>query len=157
MRSATCGKQVVQHRVQRFISGRRTLDELQLAVCAAPVHAVQHRAVKVNVEVGRGVQSGTSAPGLTVVADMLFSISAWQLGRVPALKPRTARVPPRRLNARPAACKEHEIRVARDACLTQGAHGQRTFFQQRFRVALGKGIVRRKQVGFAGTLDAMPG
>ena len=41
----------MQQRLQRFIGGCGYLDEDRLTV-GAPVHAVQHQAVKVNVEVG---------------------------------------------------------------------------------------------------------
>ena len=42
---------LVQQRLQRFIGGCGYLDEDRLTV-GAPVHAVEHQAVKVNVEVG---------------------------------------------------------------------------------------------------------
>jgi len=38
----------------RAIGWRRHFDDFRLAVCAASVHAVQHQAVHVNVEIGRG-------------------------------------------------------------------------------------------------------
>ena len=42
----------VQHRMQRFIGRRGHLDKQGLAFGAAPVHAVQHQAVQVDVQVG---------------------------------------------------------------------------------------------------------
>ena len=39
------GDDLVQHRLQRFIGWRRYRDEFRRAVCAAPVHAIQHQAV----------------------------------------------------------------------------------------------------------------
>ena len=44
------GDDLVQRRLQRFIGWRRTLDEFRRPVGAAPVHAVQHQAVHVDVE-----------------------------------------------------------------------------------------------------------
>ena len=44
----------MQHRLQRFVAWRQHFDEFRLAVCAAPIHTVQHQAVKVNIEIGRG-------------------------------------------------------------------------------------------------------
>ena len=41
-----------KHRLQRFIGRRGHLDEDRLTVGAAPVHAVQHQAVQVDVQVG---------------------------------------------------------------------------------------------------------
>ena len=38
--------------LRRLVGWRRQVDELRLDVCAEPVHAVQHQAVKVNVETG---------------------------------------------------------------------------------------------------------
>lgn len=43
----------LQHRLQRFVGWRRYLDEDGFTVGAAPVHAVQHQAVQVDVELGR--------------------------------------------------------------------------------------------------------
>jgi hypothetical protein len=40
----------VQHRLQRFVGWRGHFDEDRFAIGAAPVHAVQHQAVKVNVQ-----------------------------------------------------------------------------------------------------------
>ena len=45
------GDDLVQHRLQRFVGRRGGVDELRRAVGAAPVHAVQDQAVKVNVQV----------------------------------------------------------------------------------------------------------
>ena len=42
---------LVQHRLQRLIGVRRHLDEGRLAV-VAPIHAVEHQAVQVNIQVG---------------------------------------------------------------------------------------------------------
>jgi len=42
----------VQHRLQRFVGWLGNFDELRRPVNAAPVHAVQDQAVKVNVQVG---------------------------------------------------------------------------------------------------------
>ena len=42
----------MQHRLQRFVGWLGNFDELRRPVNAAPVHAVQNRAVKVNVQVG---------------------------------------------------------------------------------------------------------
>jgi hypothetical protein len=47
------GDDLVQHRLQRFIGRRGCFDELRRAISAAPVHAVQHQARKVDVQVGR--------------------------------------------------------------------------------------------------------
>ena len=44
---------ILCNRLQRFVGWLGTFDELRRPVNAAPVHAVQHQAVKVNVEVGR--------------------------------------------------------------------------------------------------------
>jgi len=44
---------LVQHRLQRLVGRRGGFDEKRRAIGAAPVNAVQHQAVKVNVEVGR--------------------------------------------------------------------------------------------------------
>lgn len=41
----------MQHRLQRFVGRRWYFDECRRAAAAAPVHAVQHQAVKVNVQV----------------------------------------------------------------------------------------------------------
>ena len=46
------GDDPVQHRMQRFIGRRGHLDKQGLAFGTAPVHAVQHQAVQVNVQVG---------------------------------------------------------------------------------------------------------
>ena len=43
---------LVQHRLQRFSGRRSNLDELRRSFSAAPVHAVQHLAAQVDVEVG---------------------------------------------------------------------------------------------------------
>ena len=48
------GDDLVQHCLQRLVGWRRCLDEFRRAVCATPVHAIQHQAVQVNVEIGRG-------------------------------------------------------------------------------------------------------
>ena len=48
---------LVQHRLQRFIGWRGYLHELRRAFGAAPVHAVQHEAVNVDVEVGGRAKS----------------------------------------------------------------------------------------------------
>ena len=46
------GDDLVQHRLQRRIGRRGHLDKQGLAFGAATVHAVQHQAVKVDVQVG---------------------------------------------------------------------------------------------------------
>ena len=46
------GDDLVQHRLQRFTGWRRYLDEIRRAFSGASVHAVQHQAVKVDVQVG---------------------------------------------------------------------------------------------------------
>ena len=43
----------MQHRLQRFVGRRGGFDECRRAVGVTPVHAVQHEAIEVNVEVGR--------------------------------------------------------------------------------------------------------
>ena len=48
---------LVQHRLQRFIGWRRHLDEFRRAVSAASVHAVQHQAMQVSVEIGRRAEA----------------------------------------------------------------------------------------------------
>ena len=45
------GDDPVQHRLQRHVARRGGFDELQRAVGTAPVHAVQHRAMQMRVEV----------------------------------------------------------------------------------------------------------
>jgi hypothetical protein len=47
------GNAPVQHRLQRFVGWCRYFDELRRAVGTTPVHAVQHQAMQMNVEVGR--------------------------------------------------------------------------------------------------------
>ena len=47
---------LVQQRLQRFIGGCGYLDEDRLTV-GAPVHAVRHQAVQVDVEVGSGTKA----------------------------------------------------------------------------------------------------
>jgi hypothetical protein len=47
------GDDLVQHRLQRFVGWRRYFDELRCTFGTAPVHAVQHQAMQMNVEVGR--------------------------------------------------------------------------------------------------------
>jgi hypothetical protein len=47
------GDDLVQHRLQRFIGWRSQLDELRRTVSTAPVHAVQHLAMQVDVQIGR--------------------------------------------------------------------------------------------------------
>ncbi len=44
------GDDFVQHRLQRFVGRRWYFDELRRPVNAAPVHAVQHQAMQVDVE-----------------------------------------------------------------------------------------------------------
>ena len=46
------GDDLVQHRLQRFIGRRGRFHELWCTLRTAPVHAIQHQAVKVDVEVG---------------------------------------------------------------------------------------------------------
>ncbi len=46
------GDDLVQHCLQRFVGWLGNFDELRRPVNAAPVHAVQDQAVKVNVQVG---------------------------------------------------------------------------------------------------------
>ena len=46
------GDDLVQHRLQRFIGWRQYLNEPRRAVDTLSVHAVQHQAVKVDVQVG---------------------------------------------------------------------------------------------------------
>jgi len=47
------GDDLVQHRLQRPVGWRGHFDEDRFAFGIAPVHAVQHQAVKVDVQVGR--------------------------------------------------------------------------------------------------------
>jgi len=47
------GDDLVQHRLQRLVGRRGCFEENRRAIGAAPVYAVQHQAVKANVEVGR--------------------------------------------------------------------------------------------------------
>jgi hypothetical protein len=51
------GDDLVQHGLQRCVGRRRDVDELRHTVGTAPVHAVQHQAVQVNVEVGRRAEA----------------------------------------------------------------------------------------------------
>jgi len=44
------GDDLVQHRLQRLVGWRGHFDEDRFAFGVAPVHAVQHQAVKVDVE-----------------------------------------------------------------------------------------------------------
>ena len=46
------GDDFVQHRLHRFVGWLGNFDELRRPVSAAPAHAVQDQAVKVNVQVG---------------------------------------------------------------------------------------------------------
>ena len=46
----------MQQRLQRFIGGCGSLDEDRLTA-GAPVHAVQHQAVQVTVEIGSGTKA----------------------------------------------------------------------------------------------------
>ena len=48
---------LVQHRLQRFVGWRRHVHENRFAFGVAAVHAVQHQAVKVNVEIGRRAEA----------------------------------------------------------------------------------------------------
>ena len=47
----------MQHRLQRLVGRRGHFDEDRFAFGVAAVHAVQHQAVKVNVEIGRRAKS----------------------------------------------------------------------------------------------------
>jgi len=47
------GDDPVQHRLQHLVGRRSYFDELRRAVGTTPVHAVQHQAMQMNVEVGR--------------------------------------------------------------------------------------------------------
>jgi hypothetical protein len=47
----------VQHRLQLVIGRRDYLDEFRRAVDTQSVHPVQHQAVQVNVQVGRGAEA----------------------------------------------------------------------------------------------------
>ena len=47
------GDDLVQHRLQRLVGWLGNVDELRRPVNAAPVHAVQHQAMQVYVEIGR--------------------------------------------------------------------------------------------------------
>ena len=51
------GDDFVQHRLQRLVGRRGHFDEDRFAFGVAPVHAVQHRAVKVDVQIGRRSKS----------------------------------------------------------------------------------------------------
>jgi len=51
------GDDLVQHRLQRLVGWRGYFDEDRFAFGVAPVHAVQHQAVKVNVEIGGRTKS----------------------------------------------------------------------------------------------------
>ena len=51
------GDDLVQHRLQRLVGRCGCFDEDRRAIGAAPVHAVQQQAVKVNVEVGRRAEA----------------------------------------------------------------------------------------------------
>jgi hypothetical protein len=51
------GDDFVRHRLQRCVGRRRNFDEFRHSVGTAPVHAVQHQAVQVNVEVGRRAEA----------------------------------------------------------------------------------------------------
>jgi len=47
------GDDLVQHRLQRLVGWRGHFDEDRFAFGVAPVHAAQHQAVEVDVEIGR--------------------------------------------------------------------------------------------------------
>jgi len=51
------GDDLVQHRLQRLIGRRGHFDEDRFTFGVTPVHAVQHQAVKVNVEIGGRTKS----------------------------------------------------------------------------------------------------
>ncbi|MDA8255793.1 MAG: hypothetical protein M0Z99_09190 [Betaproteobacteria bacterium] len=55
------GDDGLQQRVQRVVGGRTRLDEAGRAVGVAAVHAVQHQAVQVDVQVGGASRSVGSA------------------------------------------------------------------------------------------------
>ena len=82
----------MQHRLQRFVGWLGNFDELRRPVNAAPVHAVQHQAVKVNVQVGCRAkalnQSDRTAvslvglePGLTEQVPRDYAVHHLQHGR----------------------------------------------------------------------------
>jgi hypothetical protein len=52
--------------VQLVVGGRAHLDEGRRAIGAAAIHAVQHQAVQVNVEVGRSAEALYQRDGATV-------------------------------------------------------------------------------------------
>jgi hypothetical protein len=51
------GDDGAQQRVQFLVGGRTGLDETGHAIGVAAVHAVQHQAVQVDVEIGRGAEA----------------------------------------------------------------------------------------------------
>jgi hypothetical protein len=52
------------------VGGRTRFDEDRQAIGAAPVHAVQHQAVKVNVEVGRRAEALDQRHGAAVALSL---------------------------------------------------------------------------------------
>ena len=60
------GDDLVQHRLQRLIGWRGHLDEGRLGCGAAPIHAVQHQAVQMGVEVGRRAEALNQRDGAAV-------------------------------------------------------------------------------------------
>nr|WP_234413820.1 hypothetical protein [Ideonella sp. A 288] len=60
------GDERLQQRVQLVVSGRGHLDEGRHAVATAPVHAVQHQAVQVDVEVGGRAEALDQRDGAAV-------------------------------------------------------------------------------------------
>ena len=65
------GDDLVQHRLQRLVGWRGYFQEDRFAFGAAPVHAVQRQAVKVDVEVGSRTKALDQRDGSAV---SLFSL-----------------------------------------------------------------------------------
>ena len=80
------GDDLVQHRLQRFIGWRRYRDVFRRAVGTLSGHAIQHQAVQVNVEIGRGPKALDQRDGAAVG---LVCFAPWRRGRGAA--PRTGR------------------------------------------------------------------
>jgi hypothetical protein len=71
----------VQHRLQRFVGWCRYFDELRCTFGTAPVHAVQHQAMQMYVEVGRRPKTPDQRDGAAVGFIGLESSLAEQMAR----------------------------------------------------------------------------
>ena len=75
----------MQQRVQLAVGGRTHLDEGRRAIGAAAVHAIQHQAVQVDVEVGRRLEALDQRDGAAVALVGLELGSVQQMARDHAL------------------------------------------------------------------------